>query len=268
MAANNPIIVPDGDEDEPVHELADPRHAHDSPLSRDAIQHALPFRDHRHARTTIAGGDDLTLEEMYSLATLMQSLAFVMQTTATMEDFERFLFAIFDGWSSASPTPANPVLQDRSSKETRLQADKTQDPERRACRPVYFGLNINHEMGDVDWFWCDSHNVAINPRYVRLDEGQTEITIRAQAMLRYDYAERVRIRTYNCALLEACAKRTVQKWALAGSCFASVIGNADRPDDLQPLQLALPLVEAKAEVLAEAFRGYMAVPQAQHSLIV
>ncbi|CEI62831.1 hypothetical protein FVEN_g594 [Fusarium venenatum] len=249
-------------------------HARDSPLSQDVIQHALPFRDHRHAGTTITGGDDLTPEELYGLAS-------IMQTTATMGDFERFLFGIFDGWTSASPTPTNPVLHDRSSKKTRLQvgtlsedhplttrqikANKRQDPERRACSLVYFGLNINHEMGDVDWFWCDSRNVAINPRYVCLDEGQTEITIRTQAMLRYDHAERVRIRTYNCALLEACAKRIVQKWAHACSSFGSVIDDADQPHDLQPLQLAGPYVEAQSEVLAEASRRCMALLQAQHS---
>ena len=47
-------------------------------------------------------------------------------------------------------------------------------------------VGLNFETGVVDWAWRDKKNAAVNLQYVRLDRGQTSITIRTQTMLQYD----------------------------------------------------------------------------------
>ena len=138
----------------------------------------------------------------------------LMDTPATVNDYQRFLANVFDGWDSTSPIEAVEPLPVRHFSHTRIKVGvltvdhplspqqikngvTEQKRERRAGQPVYFGLGLNYETGVVDWAWRDVKNSGISPQYVTLDNGQSNITIRANAMYQYDTHERNRIRNFN-----------------------------------------------------------------------
>ncbi|RFN53354.1 hypothetical protein FIE12Z_2349 [Fusarium flagelliforme] len=141
-----------------------------------------------------------------------------------------------------------------------------QKRERRAGQPVYFGLSLNYETGVVDWAWRDVKNVGISPQYVTLDNGQTNITIRVQAMHQYDTNERNRIQTFNTSLITTCARRIIEKWAATGTDRDPIIHDMDRPFGLQPLELSGPTAIAESARLAQAGQLYTAGFQTQHRL--
>ncbi|KAJ4124143.1 hypothetical protein NW768_009496 [Fusarium equiseti] len=135
-----------------------------------------------------------------------------MNKTATVPDFKHFLSGVFYGWNLSYPIKQADLLpahkfehervkvgvlsQDHSLSVQQLRASVTPDGqkrERRAGQPVYFGLGLNYEAGVVDWVWRDAENAVISPHYVRLEDGETNTTVRTQAMLRYDNVERDRI---------------------------------------------------------------------------
>ncbi|KAJ4011326.1 hypothetical protein NW766_007970 [Fusarium irregulare] len=255
-------------------------------ISFQTIQDTMSYTDHRQANMMIRSGADLTLTELYEISTILQSLGLKMDTPATTSDFERFLAGVFDGWNSNTLIRAADLLRPRQFVDTRIQvgilsqnhplsaqkikAGVTPDEqkrERRAGQPVYFGLvGLNSETGVVDWAWRDKKNAAVNPQYVRLNHGQTSITIRTQAMLQYDNVERDRIRAFNSSLITNCARRIIQKWAQAGTALDPFIDNIDRPFGLMSLQLSGPIVIAEGDRLIEAGRAYTAQSQTLHTL--
>ncbi|KAL6915936.1 hypothetical protein FSHL1_007385 [Fusarium sambucinum] len=145
-----------------------------------------PVQENWHRQTRA-----LTFLDLCALSTLVYDLSAVTSTTMTTADFRRFLDNIFDGWQSNEPVSEFPMLPERRFNDTRIQV------ERRAGKPVFFGLGLNYETGVIDWAWRDKKNAGISPQYARLDDGYDSITICTQAILYYDQAERVRIRTYN-----------------------------------------------------------------------
>ncbi|PCD17697.1 hypothetical protein FGRA07_07165 [Fusarium graminearum] len=132
------------------------------------------------------------------------------------------------------------------NERNQLSGGRQQLRQRRAGQPVYFGLSINYDTNVVHWDWRDAKNAGISPGYVTLDPEYDSISIRTQAMLRYDSVERNRIRTYNCSVLTICAQKTIIKWARAGTFQGPVISDVDRPLGLLELRLAGPIGAAEA----------------------
>ncbi|KAH7197301.1 uncharacterized protein B0J16DRAFT_377754 [Fusarium flagelliforme] len=177
--------------------------------------------------------------------------------------------------------PAATVIMDKEALHWQIGVFSEDDPlsaqqlktgvteqkrERRAGQPVYFGLSLNYETGVVDWAWRDVKNVGISPQYVTLDNGQTNITIRVQAMHQYDTNERNRIQTFNTSLITTCARRIIEKWAATGTDRDPIIHDMDRPFGLQPLELSGPTAIAESARLAQAGQLYTAGFQTQHRL--
>lgn len=252
-------------------------------LSHQTIQDIMNYVEHRPANTVIRDEANMTLAELYSISTILQSLEAIMDVPATISDFKRLLGSIFNRWDSSTPIDAAASLPQRQFGHTRirvgvLSVDHPLSPqqikagvteqkrERRAGQPVFFGLVLNYETGVVDWAWRDVKNACISPQYVRLDDGQTNVTIRAQAMCQYDTIECNRIRTFNTSLITTCARRIIGKWAQVGTDRDPIIHDMDRPFGLQPLELSGPTVIAESARLAQAGQLYTASFQTQHTL--
>ncbi|RGP65548.1 hypothetical protein FSPOR_7176 [Fusarium sporotrichioides] len=247
--ADHIIVINDDDEnalpmEAPPRPNAPPRTAQNLPddeirLSNSAIQQRLRYRNsQRGPNTTITSAEGLTLLELQALSTLMHDLSMAIgNVTITVADFRRFLTNTFDAWQTNFAVPPLPVIRSRQFDDTCIQ---------------------------VDWAWRDVKNAGINPQYVGLDDGQNEVTIRTEAMLRYDYAERERARSYNASLLNICAKRIIKKWAQAGTASDPYIQNDDRPTALMSLELSGPVAEAESRCLAQASAAYNAQIRVQH----
>ncbi|QPC72578.1 hypothetical protein HYE68_003330 [Fusarium pseudograminearum] len=244
MAANRDIIVI-GDDEELNPQQPRPRNE-STHLTMDGIQGAFDFVRGRPSGAIINNENDLSLRELQALSTFLQSLSETMNAPATIADFRRFLLNIFDGWNSVSQVPPHPLVPKRKFMDTHIKVGQ----------PVYFGLSINYETNVVHWDWRDSKNAGISPDYVALDPEHNDVTIRTQAMLRYDSAERNRIRTYNCSVLTNCAQKTITKWARAGTAQDPVISDVDRPLGLLELLLSGPIGRADARRMIQATDQY------------
>ncbi|KAF4958248.1 hypothetical protein FSARC_11046 [Fusarium sarcochroum] len=169
---------------------------------------------------------------------------------------------IFVGDDDAVSLPAPPAnttgrITIDLIRQDRQAINAVQKPERLEDAPVFFGLTLNYETGSLAWTWRDAKCSGLDPEYVVFNDGMDSVTIRTEAMLNYDEHERTRVRNYNKQLIIACARRTIKKWAQAGTDADPRVDVEDRPHDIERLYLSGPLAEIYAERLAQATAAYM-----------
>ncbi|KAM0557085.1 hypothetical protein ACHAPJ_005348 [Fusarium lateritium] len=187
---------------------------------------------------------------------------------STVTDWDRLLNSLFEDWNARQNAPKNPILPDRKLEHTHLKvghlrenlpltdaqkaANAVQKAERSADAPAYFGLTLDYGTGAVLWTWRDSKNARLSPKYVELNQGMTDVTIRIEAIQDYDSKERTRIRNYNKQLVLACARRSIKKWAKQGTARPPRVDLEDHPQDIQKMVFAAPFVKAESLRLAQA----------------
>lgn len=66
-------------------------------------------------------GEHLTLRELQSLSTVLQSLWTIRGIPAKIAEFQRFIYHVFHTWNSSSPISPLPVLRDHFFTETRIR---------------------------------------------------------------------------------------------------------------------------------------------------
>jgi hypothetical protein len=89
----------------------------------------MPYVAHREGNTVIGDEESLTLAELTSLSSILQSLSTLMNTSATINDFERFSVNVFDGWNTGTPIEAAVLLPQRQFNHTRIQVVVIMDEE-------------------------------------------------------------------------------------------------------------------------------------------
>ncbi|CAG7563674.1 unnamed protein product, partial [Fusarium equiseti] len=203
------------------------------PLGSIAIHDTMQYLPVRQPGTRIRTATQLSLQELVALSQKLKALEEHTSQPVTMDDFRRMLQNVFDGWDTSFTLGRPPALLERKFGDSRIQvgilvqdhpltAEKARaggavSAAHRAEQPVFFGINIQYEDGTVDWAWRDRSNAGISPRYVRLDEGMTPISIRTDAMIRFDTTEYLRIRAYSSALLNLSVRTTIKRFAVTGT---------------------------------------------------
>ncbi|KAI1071591.1 hypothetical protein LB507_005003 [Fusarium sp. FIESC RH6] len=267
MTARQPIVIIEDEDDENNAPLPRPQSPH-APLSFDEIHDTMQYAQSRHPGVSIFNQHQLTVHELHALTRLLRSLEQHNGIPVTMRDFRRMLEKAFNGWNTNCPIANPPVLPVRKFADSRiLVGSLTQDhplttetarngnrvpAARRACQPVFLGVDLQYEDGTVDWAWRDQDDAVVSPRYVRLDNGKTATSIRADAMVRFDREECLRIQTYNSALIDISVRTIVKKFADVGTALYPDIDEEDRPRGFATAQLARPIAQAQAARMVEA----------------
>ncbi|KAF4992291.1 hypothetical protein FGRMN_7257 [Fusarium graminum] len=182
----------------------------------------------------------------------------------TVGDWERFLGHIFDGWNSAQSAPRDEKIPNRKFAHTHIpvgflrdtlpfsdaqKRSKTQHqkPERVAGATVYFGLSLNLEAGCIQWRWRDSTDSALSSKYVKLKDGYTHASIRAEAVANYDSHEFQRVQQHNQKHVIGCARRAIKKWAQRDQNQPPMIDDTEFPNDIVPAVFATPMMKSEIE---------------------
>ena len=95
--------------------------------------------------------------------------------------------------------------------------------------PAFLKPNINWEENSVTFFWCDSKGGAVNSRSVQLCQCYTTAQAKADAVVRWDQAERKRIHNHNIQWVVYWARACLLRW-MADHMPADVVDNdGNRP---------------------------------------
>nr|CEG05683.1 unnamed protein product [Fusarium clavum] len=89
----------------------------------------MAYVAHREGNTVIRDEESLTLAELISLSSILLSPSTLMNTSATINDFERFSVNVFDGWNSDTPIEAAALVPQRQFNHTRIQVVVIMDEE-------------------------------------------------------------------------------------------------------------------------------------------
>lgn len=101
--------------------------------------------------------------------------------TPTIKDWHDFVRGVFGGWTSMSVAPRHPVLREPRFDETHIEVGKlttdapseTNSTARRAGAPVFLGVSLNYEQGQVLKTWRDKNCKGVSHPFVELHRGLT-----------------------------------------------------------------------------------------------